>query len=133
MCSILRQAATSGFFFYKMPDTTGSYLQDLYSFCSFVLVLQLAIFSLYIAKAKVHHQRTSDVVRNVLDTLVAAVPIGIPAVIIYSMWRCVVALRHNDIEMHRAAKIKTAAAVEVVVLDKTGTLTDNLVSMYSIA
>lgn len=75
-----------------------------------------------------YHQTTADVIRNTLDTLVAAVPCGIPAVVIYTLWRCTVALKRAEVEVHSPYKVKTAAAVEVVVLDKTGTLTASLVS-----
>lgn len=105
-------------------------LQDLYTFCSFVLVLQLAIFTLYASRAAAYPVKTAAVVRRVIDTFIAAVPTGIPTIIIFSLGRCVAVLKGGDVEVHQALAVKAAAAVEAVVFDKTGTLTGSLVRMH---
>ena len=103
-------------------------LQDLLLYCSFALVLQLAIFTLYISKASQHGHRASNVVQHVGDALVAASPTGMPTLIITSLWRCFIDLKKQGIMVQSSLKIKTAAAVELVVFDKTGTLTGSMVS-----
>ena len=67
------------------------------------------------------------VIRCLLNAVVAAVPTSVPAVLVFSLSRCGLILRPQDIHVHISTKVKTAAAVEVVVFDKTGTLTGSIV------
>ena len=90
-------------------------------------MLQLAIFSLYLSRARQHPHSAATVGQHVADMLIAAAPTGIPTVIISSLFRGVHAMKKHGIAVHSTPKIKTAAAVEVVVLDKTGTLTGSVV------
>ena len=88
---------------------------------------------LFASRAAAYPVRTADVVRRVVDTLIAAVPTGIPTIICFSLVRCVAALKRVDVNVHSVAAVKTAAAVEAVIFDKTGTLTGNLVRVHMIA
>ena len=106
-------------------------LQDLTSFCSFVLVLQLVIFMLYAVRAAQHPVSTAPVIKHVADTLIASFPTGIPTVVIFSLFRCTSVLQRREMVVLNTGKIKTAAAVQIVALDKTGTLTGNLVTSTS--
>ena len=98
-------------------------LQDLFKYCSFALVLQLALFILYASRAHRHEQNVTMVVRRLIYTVIAAVPPTLPAVLIVCLFRCGIVLRQQHIHLQHSTKIKTAAATEVLVLDKTGTLT----------
>ena len=106
-------------------------LQDLYSFCSFVLVLQLAVFMLYAVRAAQYPVSTAPVIKHVADTLIASFPTGIPTVVVFSLFRCVNALKRHEVSVLDSGKIKTAAVVQIITLDKTGTLTGNLVTPAS--
>ena len=103
-------------------------LQDLYSFCSFVLLLQLAIFLLYASRAAQHPSSIASVAKHVIDTLIAAVPDAIPTVITFALFSCTAKLKQHGIQLHQTLTVKTAAAVELVAFDKTGTLTGSVVS-----
>lgn len=106
----------------------GVTVQDLFLYCAFALVLQLAIFSLYLSRVRRRPHDTASVIQHVGDTLVAAAPTGICTVIITSLCRCVADLKRQGISVQDTKKIKTAAAVNTVVVDKTGTLTGSMVS-----
>lgn len=84
---------------------------------------------LYASRADRHPHDAKGVMRHVIDMLIAAVPVPISTVLIFSLFRCVVRLKRQHIEVLQTTKIKAAAAVEVVVFDKTGTLTGSLVSL----
>ena len=103
-------------------------LQDLYYFCSFALLIQLAMFLLYASRVARHQHSTVSIIKQVAETLTSAVPIAMPAVIVFSLFCCVIKLLCHGIHVHQHLKVKPAADVEVAVFDKTGTLTGNVVS-----
>ena len=102
--------------------------QDLYKFCSVALVFQISIFCLYIASARKHNSGPADIMHRVVDVFIAAVPTGIPTVLIFSLGTRIKMLKSKQIDILAVDKLKTAAAVEVVCMDKTGTLTSTVVS-----
>ena len=105
-------------------------MQDLYGFCSFALLLQLATFLLYASRLARHPHSAASVVSRVVDTLISAYAVAIPTVIVFSVGRCVVKLLHHGISVHQFLKVQLAADVEVAVFDKTGTLTGNMVGSW---
>lgn len=64
----------------------------------------------------------------VLGTLMTAVPVAVPTVILGANAACMARLEQRGIDVLMVAKLKTFAAVEVVCFDKTGTLTGSVVS-----
>lgn len=104
-------------------------LQDLYKFCSIAFILQLSIFCLFIVSADKHHRGAEDTILRTVDVFIAAVPTGIPTVLVFSLGTRVRQLKHKKIDVLQVDKIKTAAATEVVCFDKTGTLTSTVVSL----
>ena len=105
-------------------------LQDVLRFCSFAGLLQLAIFMLYASRAGRHSHGAQSVVQHMVDLLIASVPIPIPTVLIFSLFRCVVKLKQHHIEVLQTRKIKAAAAADLCVFDKTGTLTGSLPELH---
>ena len=106
-------------------------LQDLLRYYAFALGLQLVIFTSYLSRISRHPHSSSSVFQHVGASFVAAAATGSPTVIITSMLRCVRELQRHGVTMQNNLKVKAAAAVEVVVLDKTGTLTGSVVSYYA--
>ena len=104
----------------------------MFQYCSFALVLQLAICSLYVSRASKHEQSTAQVIRRVISNVIAAFPPAIPTVIVLTLSRCGVVLRQQQIHVHYSSKVKTAAVAQVLVLDKTGTLTGQIVRRISL-
>ena len=81
--------------------------------------------------AKQHHSKPEDAVHRTVDVFIAAVPTGIPTVLVFSLGTRIRMLKHKKIDVLQVDKIKTAAATEVVCFDKTGTLTSTVVSLTS--
>lgn len=90
-------------------------------------MLQLGIFSLHLSRASRYAHDAATSVQQVADVFIAAAPTGVPTLVIMSAYRCVLELKRKDIMVQNTIKVKTAAAVEVVVFDKTGTLTSSVV------
>lgn len=85
------------------------------------------MFLLYVSRVARQPHSTASIVERVVDTLIGAVPVAIPTVIIFSLAYCRVKLLRHGISVHQFLKVQLAADVEVAVLDKTGTLTGNMV------
>ena len=83
------------------------------------------------SSAKQHHSKPEDAVHRTMDVFIAAVPTGIPTVLVFSLGTRIRMLKHKKIDVLQVDKIKTAAATEVVCFDKTGTLTSTVVSLTS--
>ena len=103
------------------------YLQDLYRFCAFALLLQISIFFLYISKAHHFYHGPEETIKRVIDVFIAAVPTGLATVLVFCLGTCVRKLRLQQIDLLQPEKIKTIANVEIVCFDKTGTLTRSVV------
>jgi len=104
-------------------------VQDLFSFCGFALILQLCIFLIAaVPHFRTHNQPASECVAMVLGTVMTAVPVAVPTVILGANAACMARLKQRGIDVLMVAKLKIFAAVEVVCFDKTGTLTGSVVS-----
>ena len=110
-------------------------LQDLWRLYGFALVLQIAVLivaALQLLPSRMHHETATELAHQVLATLIAAVPIGGPTVVICTNAACSYKLKKKGISVLDPAKLKTAAAVSIVCFDKTGTLTGSVVSNHSL-
>ena len=105
------------------------WLQDYFIFCAGCLVLQLAHFSLFIAKAKEYEDDPEDAFQRVVDNFIASWPMTTPTVLILALAVRVVSLKQKGIETLQPDKLQAAANTEIVCFDKTGTLTANSVSL----
>ena len=95
-------------------------------------MLQLGSFILAASRASRYPHGAARILNHVADFFISSVAPGIPTVLIFSLFRCVVKLRQHGIEVLQTARIKAAAAVCTVAFDKTGTLTGSLVCSYSL-
>ena len=80
-----------------------------------------------------HQEAPRDAVERLIDSLVAAVPIGGPTVGICANAACVYKLKKKGIDVLNPAKLRPAAGVSIVCFDKTGTLTGSVVSMAAVS
>ncbi len=111
-----------------MPDTAYD-MQEYFIFCAFTLMLQLAAFSLFIAKIKEYEDDWQDAFQRVVDIFIGAWPMTTPTVLIVALGVRVVRLKAVGIDTLQPEKLRTAANAEVVCFDKTGTLTANSVRL----
>lgn len=103
--------------------------QDLWRFYAFSLVIQLILFLVGVAmQSNTGNQAPTDAARRFFDTISAAAPIGGPTVVAFANMACVHKLKKQGIDVLSPAKLRVAAAVNVVCFDKTGTLTGSVVS-----
>jgi len=105
-------------------------LQDFFKFCCFALLLQICLFTLYLAKAHQHAAPVQQTFTRVINVLIASVPTGAPTVVIAALAYCMLHLQSQHIEVLIPEKVKTIADVEVACFDKTGTLTGTMVSPF---
>lgn len=103
--------------------------QDLYKFCGVAFILQLSIFCLFMGTASKYSPGAQDATLRTVDVFIAAVPTGIPTVLVFSLGTRIRQLKRKKIDILQVDKIKIAAATEVVCFDKTGTLTTTVVSI----
>ena len=128
MLAVSRLHANTDCVLSHLPDCASLLLlQDLYSFCGFVMVLQLAMFMAYALRVAQYPHSTASVVKHAADVVISAVPTGIPTVIIFSMYRCGLTLMSRGMAVLQTSMINVAADVDTAVFDKTGTLTDSVV------
>lgn len=103
-------------------------VQDLGQFYAFCLVVHLCIF---LASALWHHNingyTSRSTLSRVVNTFIAAAPIGCPTVVAFANAACVMKLRKAGVHVLSRAKLRAAAAVTTVCFDKTGTLTGSVV------
>ena len=71
---------------------------------------------------------SKEIIVKVIGTIIAAVPIAIPTVMVCSNGACAGKLRAKGIHVLDLGKLRSAADVNVVAFDKTGTLTGSMVS-----
>ena len=106
-------------------------MQDMFRFFGFALVLQLCIFLVAAVPAVLGHQQAVQAFETLVATIIAAVPVAAPTVILAANGACMKRLRQQRIDVLNPAKLKTIADVRVVCFDKTGTLTGSVVSTLS--
>lgn len=106
-------------------------IQDMFRFFGVALILQLCIFLIVAVPAVLGRQQAvQEAFKTLVATVIAAVPIAAPTVILTANGACMQRLRKHRIDVLNPAKLKTIANVSVVCFDKTGTLTGSVVSAF---
>ncbi|KAL0021224.1 hypothetical protein WJX79_004043 [Trebouxia sp. C0005] len=108
------------------------FLLDYLWFCSFALGLQLCVLMLFLSSIRWHHPSNAYIAKRLLDMLIAAAPTGVPTVTTFALGRCMRQLGRRRIDVLRPEKIKNLADVQVVCLDKTGTLTGSVPNLHGV-
>ena len=104
----------------------------MFRFFGFALVLQLCIFLIAAVPAVLGRQQpVQEAFKTLIATIIAAVPVAAPTVILAANGACMQRLRQQQIDVLNPAKLKTIADVRVVCFDKTGTLTGSVVRTLS--
>lgn len=98
-------------------------MQDYFIFCAFSLALQIAAFSVVVARAKQDADDIEDAIERVIDLFIAAWPSIAPAVILFAVGVRTRMLSSHGIATLEPDRLDAAAHTEIVCFDKTGTLT----------
>ena len=107
-------------------------MQDMFRFFGFALILQLCIFFIAAVPSVLDCQQpVQEAFKALVATIIAAIPVGAPTVILAANGACMHRLRQQQIDVLNPAKLKTIVDVKVVCFDKTGTLTGSVVSTLS--
>ncbi len=101
--------------FQKMIIKVGNYL------IFFTLIMAVII----LATALVRHENMLEIFRFTLVLIVAAIPVALPAVLTVTMAVGAMALAKKKAIVSRLAAIEELAGIDVLCSDKTGTLTQN--------
>jgi H+-transporting ATPase len=111
---------------------TTSHLETLIlSIVKYLIAVDGALAAAVFAGALAFHMALADVVPFVLMLLVASVPVALPATFTLAGALGALELSSRGVLVTRLAAIEEAAAMQVLCSDKTGTLTQNSLSLAS--
>jgi H+-transporting ATPase len=109
---------------------TRSHLQRaVIKIADYLIIIAVALAVLLLAVALFRHDPLLDVVRFVLILTIAAVPVAMPAVLSVTMALGARVLALKQAIVTRLSSIEELAGVDVLCSDKTGTLTQNKLTM----
>jgi H+-transporting ATPase len=109
---------------------TKSHLQRaVMKIANYLIIIALALAILILAVSLFRHDPLLDVVRFVLVLTIAAVPVAMPAVLSVTMALGARVLALKQAIVTRLSAIEELAGVDVLCCDKTGTLTQNKLTM----
>ncbi len=103
--------------------------QDIGRLYLFALVIQCFILIPYMIKAPEHKQTTAQVAWRLVDLVTFAAPPGLPLVLLVLGIVACSRLKKLGMVLLFPEIVKRGAAVDVLCVDKTGTLTDSAVSV----
>jgi len=109
---------------------TRSHLQRaVIKIADYLIIIAVALAVLLLALALFRHDPLLDVLRFVLILIIAAVPVAMPAVLSVTMALGARVLALKQAIVTRLSSIEELAGVDVLCSDKTGTLTQNKLTM----
>ncbi|HVB33613.1 MAG TPA: plasma-membrane proton-efflux P-type ATPase [Patescibacteria group bacterium] len=141
--SILKQGETDALVFGTGPNTyfgktahlvetarnVSHFQRAVLRIGNFLIVIALALVILILAVAFVRHDRMVTTVEFALVLTVAAVPVAMPAVLSVTMAVGARTLAHKRAIVTHLAAMEELAGIDVLCCDKTGTLTQNRLTL----
>ncbi len=109
---------------------TASHLQEIvFTIVKYLVGLDAVLASLLLLFARWAHLPWSEVLPFVLILLVASVPVALPATFTVATALGALEMSRNSVLVTRLSAIEEAAAMDVLCSDKTGTITQNNLSV----
>ncbi|MDA8095032.1 MAG: plasma-membrane proton-efflux P-type ATPase [Betaproteobacteria bacterium] len=126
-------------FFGKTAELVGtartvSHLQEIiFRIVRYMLILDAVMVAALLVYAPIAHLPWSDVLPFALILLVASVPVALPATFTLATALGALELARRGVLVTRLSAIEEAAAMEVLCVDKTGTVTESRLSVAGVA
>lgn len=112
---------------------TASHLQEIiFSIVRALLIADAVLVVLVVAYAFVMHIAWADILPFALIILVASVPVALPATFTLATALGAADLAKQGVLVARLTAIEEAAAMTVLACDKTGTITENRLSLHTV-
>jgi H+-transporting ATPase len=113
--------------------TTASHLQTvIFSIVRYLVVLDLVLVAALLAYALATAMPLADVIPFALILLVASVPVALPATFTLATAFGALELSRRGVLVTQLSAIEEAAAMDVLVTDKTGTITENRITVAAV-
>lgn len=107
-----------------------SHLETLiFTIVKYLVILDVLLVTVLLAYAWAMGMHLAEVIPFALILLVASVPIALPATYTLATALGAVELAHRGVLVTRLSAIEEAAAMDVLATDKTGTITQNLLTL----
>jgi H+-transporting ATPase len=113
---------------------TVSHLQQIiFTIVKYLIVFDAALIVMLLIYAPLAHLPFSDVLPFVLILLVASVPVALPATFTLATALGAQELARQGVLVTRLSAIEEAAAMDVLLADKTGTITENRLTVATLS
>ena len=99
----------------------------------YLIVLAIALVAVIFIVSIIRHESALETLQFALVLIVAAIPAALPAVLSITMAVGATALAHREAIVSRLVAIEEMAGVDVLCSDKTGTITENKLTLAEIA
>jgi len=132
------EATGTGTFFGRTAKLVGSshapgrLEQLIMGFVKALLILDVALVAVVLADGALHHQAWATLLPFAVILIVAAVPVALPTTFTLASALGSRELADKGVLVTRLAAIEEAASMEVLCSDKTGTITENHLSLASL-
>ena len=114
--------------------TTVSHLQKIvFAIVKYLIIFDAALIVMLLIYAPLAHLPFSDVLPFVLILLVASVPVALPATFTLATALGAQELAKRGVLVTRLSAIEEAAAMDILLADKTGTITENRLTVATLS
>jgi len=114
--------------------TTSSHFQKaVIRIGDYLIVLAIVLVAIVFIVSLMRHESALETLQFALVLIVAAIPAALPAVLSITMAVGATALAHREAIVSRLVAIEEMAGVDVLCSDKTGTITENKLTLAEIA
>ena len=112
---------------------TASHLAEIiFSTVKYLVIADVALVAIVVLDAFISHTAWTDILPFALIILIASVPVALPATFTLATALGAAELARNGVLATRLSAIEEAAAMNVLASDKTGTLTENRLTLSAI-
>ncbi|NLI73443.1 MAG: plasma-membrane proton-efflux P-type ATPase [Euryarchaeota archaeon] len=112
--------------------TTSHFQRNVVKIGDYLIVLDIILVSLVFIMAILRHQSLLETLQFALVLTIAAIPVALPAVLSVTMAVGAIALAKKEAIVSRLIAIEEMAGMDILCSDKTGTITQNQLSVAKV-